>query len=202
MKDEKKSLRDFERFKDNPTSGRHKIDGLIIGSQHENKQGYIRVDEDSELVEDIIIEGWNVRVFDRFQFVKLFPDAQNELVKLSSAGIAVFSYIMVHLKKQQDQILINATLFGEWYKKIDGCSDANCKMICYRGIIDLLNHRFIFMKVGEGSYFINVNKFFNGKRLKIDWVDEINIKLKNGENVPKKAVAYDENYKKSKYEQP
>lgn len=188
------NLKGFPRYDDNPSSERHKVEGLFIGTYNDSKKGYV-VNDGDDVVEDVIVDGWRVRVFDRFQFVKLFPDAQLDLVKLSSPGIAVFSYVVLNLKKQQDQIVINSTLFGEWYRKLEGCEKANVKMICYRGILDLLKHKLIFMKTGEGSFFINVNKFFNGTRVKIPWVAEINEKLENGESVPKKAVEFNPDYK-------
>lgn len=194
MSGKKKNLKLFPRYEENPSSGRHKIVGLSIGTRPVpiDKQ----IVRDDELVEEFTENGWRVRVWDSKQFVKLFPDGQADLVKLGSSGIAVFCYILLHLKKLQDQVTILPLAFGEWYRCLEGCSESNTKMICYRGIIDLLNNEFLYLKVGEGSYFININKFFNGDVRKVAWVAEIDDKLKNNVPVSKKAVEYDPEYKK------
>jgi hypothetical protein len=195
LKDRKK-LSEFERYSENPSSGRHKIQDLIIGAGRWDVD--IVVKEDDVVVDESEGVKWRISVYDKKNFVKLFPEAQADLVKLSSSGISVLTYVFVNLKKEQEQIVINHELFGEWYKTIEGCSDANVKMICYRGIIDLLRHEFLYLKTGEGSFFVNINKFFNGDRTKVEWVDDIKKKIKNKEHVLKSAVKYIPDYKPEK----
>ena len=36
----------------------------------------------------------------------------------------------------------------------------------YNGIINLLENGMLFRKTGSGSYYININIFFNGNRIK------------------------------------
>lgn len=188
-----KSLRDFVRFAENPTSAKHKIQGLHIGSRY-RETNVVQVDGD-EVVGGYEESRWKPSVNDTLQFVKLFSEAQAQLVSLTSSGVAVFCYVLMNLKKEHDEITIIPAEFGKWYNSLEGCEEANYRMVHYRGVLNLLDHEFLFLKVGEGHYFINVNKFFNGNRCAIGWVDEINERLKKGEEVRKREVEFDENYK-------
>lgn len=192
----KTKLRQFSRYEVNPSSGKHMIKDLDIKPEEQNITKIVVNANDPDIVmHEFQDKGHRIRVYDLRIFVKLYEDAQRELVLLNSSGIAVFSYIVSSLKEMQEQIVIVPEMFGEWYMKLEGCENANTRMICYRGVIDLLRHEFIYMKVGEGSYFINVNKFFNGDRKKISWVNEISQRLKDGEFVKRKEVVYDFNAK-------
>jgi len=196
---DKKKLKDFGRYEENPSSGRHKIQDLAIRDKPENVKNIVVTKEQvDEIIDQYESVAWSVKVKDGKNYVKLFDGAQKDLVQLGAAGIAMFCYIMQNLRKLQDQIIINPTLFGEWYRGIEGGEKADIKMVCYRGIIDLLRNEFIYLKTGEGSYFININKFFNGDRTKLPWVAEINERLRNRLPIAKGAVDYNENYKPSK----
>lgn len=191
-----KKLKDFPRYEENPTASKHKIIGLDILPESYAQKNIVL--DGGVIVEEFIEKGYSVRVYDTLQFVKLFPDAQKDLIKLSSSGIALFTFILINLKQMQEQIILMPEYFAEWYNELPGYEDANARMVFYRGVINLLENKFIFLKVGEGSYFINVNKFFNGDRRKISWVDEISDKLKDGVQVSRREVAYLKDYKEKK----
>lgn len=192
-KDKVKNFKDFARYEDNPTSGIHLVEDIDILPVEEQLK--VKALDDDVVMDEYYEKGVRIRVYDRKTFVKIFDGAKNELVNLSSSGIAMFSFIISNLKKQQDQIAIIPELFGKWYNSLAGYEKADFKMVCYRGVINLLENKFIFLKVGEGSYFINVNKFFNGRREKLPWLAEIDKRLEKGEHIPRKAVSYIHNYK-------
>lgn len=87
----------------------------------------------------------------------------------------------------QEWMTIRQDVFGDWYNKLDGCEKANTKMICYRGIIDLLKHEIIYIKTGENAYYININKIFSGKVNQIGWVKEIDKELEKIGGIYNKA---------------
>jgi hypothetical protein len=191
-----KKLKDFPRYEENPTASKHKIIGLDILPASEAQKRIVL--DGGVIMEEYMEKGYTIKVYDTLQFVKLFPDAQKDLIKLSSSGIALFTFILINLKQMQEQIILLPEHFAEWYNGLPDYEETNARMVFYRGVINLLENKFVFLKVGEGSYFINVNKFFNGDRRKIDWVGEIAHKLKEGGHVARKEVAYLKDYKSGK----
>lgn len=178
MADEKKTinLSSFPRYDYNPSSIQHGIIGLEVGGKTTEEKNNV-IGDAGEVVEQYTDNGFRLTVYDRKNFVKIYEYMYPDLVKLSSQGVAVFSYIISNLREMQGHMTIRQELFGEWYKKLEGCENANAKMICYRGIIDLLTHKIIYIKTGDNSYYININKFFNGKVNNIGWVKEIDKEL-------------------------
>lgn len=179
-KDDKKkpvNLSVFPRYNYNPSSIQHGIIGLEVGGATTKRDIYVK-DEHAEVVGEYEEDGFRITVYDRKSFVKMYEYMFPDLVKLSSAGVAVFTYIMSHLREMQEWMTIRQDSFGEWYKRLDGCSDANTRMICYRGIINLLSHEVIYIKTGDNAYYININKIFKGKTKNIGWVKEIDNELK------------------------
>lgn len=95
---------------------------------------------------------------DTAHFVKYFGGTAKKAQLLSNAGSRVFGYIMEHLAQNIDWITIN----------YDDCRDFcgyDSTQAVRKGILDLLEHRFIARKTGyTDRYHINPNYFFNGKR--------------------------------------
>lgn len=178
MSDDKKAinLNSFPRYNYNPSSIPHGIIGLEVGGQHRKERVQIK-SEDAELIDEHYADGFKITVYDKKRFVKLYENIYPDLVKLTSAGIAVFTYIIRNLREMQEWMTIRNDVFGEWYKNLEGCEKSNTKMICYRGIIDLLNNDIIYIKTGDNAYYININKIFNGKVNQIGWVKEIDKEL-------------------------
>lgn len=181
-------VKDYESYSVNPSSSKNRIQGLSIGAQLERQR--ITDILTDEVISDKITKGDKVLVKDKATFIKLFGEAQIDIVKLNSSGIAVLSYIFSCLGKCMDDVHIDNEEFGSFYNSIEGFEGKDSKMVCYRGILNLLLHKLIYRRVGEGHYFINVNKFFNGDRTKVDWVTEINKRLDAGENVKQSEVKY------------
>lgn len=170
------NLNSFPRYAYNPSSIPHGIIGLEVGGQHRKEKVQIK-SEDAELVDEHYADGFRITVYDKKKFVKMYENIYPDLVKLSSSGIAVFTYIIKNLREMQEWMTIRQDVFGEWYNKLEGCEGANTKMVCYRGIIDLLKHEIIYIKTGDNAYYININKIFNGKVSQIGWVKEIDKEL-------------------------
>jgi len=186
MSDEKKGLKGFPSFEKNPTSEPQQIKELAIGYVDE----WMKVMEiqNDVLVGENMERGKQVSVIDRLSFIKLFPDAQTDIMRLSSSGISVLSYIFNNLPKLKDEVVIEPKAFDVFYQKVFQGKDS--RMVCYRGIVNLLQFKFIYRKIGESVYFIDVNKFYNGNRTKIEWVATIQNKLKSKEFVSPKEVAF------------
>lgn len=184
---DKINLSKFPRYDYNPSSIQHGIIGLEVGGRTDKTRVNV-VNEDAELINEHWEDGFRLKVYDKKKFVKLYEYAYPDLVKLSSSGVAVFTYILTNLREMQEWISIRHDIFGEWYKKLEGCDKSNAKMICYRGIIDLLKHKLIYIKTGDNAYYININKFFNGKVNKIGWVKEIDKELLKIEGMYNKAA--------------
>lgn len=172
------NLSKFPRYDYNPSSIKHGIIGLQVGGNIKTTDSEV-LGDGGEVLDRYKKNAFKFVVNDTKKFVKLYEHSYRDLVKLSSSGVAVFVYILINLREQQDWMTIRNDVFGEWYKTLEGCADSNTKMICYRGVIDLLINKFIFIKTGDNSFYININKYFNGKVGRIGWVGKIEEEMNN-----------------------
>jgi hypothetical protein len=153
MEDNIKKLSSYDQTVDNPfldddgnfksfiqAYPKHKFDGSKDGSKVE-----INANED-------------VGYKDTASFIKYFGGTAKRAQLLSNAGSRVFGYIMEHLAQNIDWITIN-------YEDCRAFCGYDSTQAVRKGILDLLEHRFIARKTGyTDRYHINPNYFFNGKR--------------------------------------
>jgi hypothetical protein len=112
--------------------------------------------------EEVMIQNLdNVSSFsvDNREYRKVYVNGLNSISELSSSGLRVWCYILARLSPKKNEITINMSdaLDYTGYKG---------KMNIYNGIINLLENGLLFRKTGSGSYYININIFFNGNRIK------------------------------------
>lgn len=177
----KKRIKDYVSYEENPTTLRNKIIGLGFGAK--DLDTVFVNDETGEWLETGRDKSQNEVVRDGHQHIKLFRPAQTEIIKLNSSGLAVLSYVFSILKKWKDEVFIDVEGFSSFYNSISDFEGKDGRMVYYRGILNLLKYEMIYKKVGEGNYFININMFFNGTRLKYEWVQNIQKRLDGGEHV-------------------
>jgi len=151
-----RKISDFETHIDNPSK---LLDG-DLKRMHYFTKGTIRklVNEYGE--EKLFSElGDEInKVIDTREYRKVFVNELVTLKDLSSSGIKILCYILKYLKVKKDDITISISECMEFtgYKS---------KVNVYNGLAELLEKQIIFRKVGIGSYYINVNTFYNGSRL-------------------------------------
>lgn len=93
--------------------------------------------------------------------IRIFPNAYNDFRTLNSMAVSILGYIFKELKG--DEIRLNV---GELMAEFG----VTGRPTIYRGILDLLEKKFIVRKAGTDMYFINPGKIFNKSRAK--WFEE------------------------------
>ena len=120
------------------------------------ERGYFRkigeVNNDSELV---------YKTRDMENHIRIYPNAYEDFRNLNSMAVKILSYIFKDLHNDVVRLNINE-LMGEF--------GVTGRPTIYRGILDLLEKRFIVRKAGTDMYFINPGKIFNRSRSK--WFEE------------------------------
>jgi len=155
---EKNGIMDFEQYAINPSS----VYEEDIKSITYIKKGDVRSLHDMSTGEEVMIQNLdNVSSFsvDNREYRKVYVNGLNSISELSSSGLRVWCYILARLSPKKNEITINMSdaLDYTGYKG---------KMNIYNGIINLLENGLLFRKIGSGSYYININIFFNGNRIK------------------------------------
>jgi len=163
-------INNFPSFLENPSSV-VKLKGVSVGGAKLDDPSVV-VDEGGEVVARIQkLANGAKKIYDNKHFVKVFNDSFDDLAKLSNSGMRVLVYIWKNVKRDKDEIYIDAKVCAE------ECGYTT-KVSVYDGIADLLANDFIFRGVGgNGRYFINVEKFFNGDRTKLDPLKELQKQL-------------------------
>jgi hypothetical protein len=150
-----KKINDFESYLNNPS----KILDKDLKKLHFVKKGEVNefVSADGELVKYQKLGDEVVSVIDAKEYRKLYVEELTIIKELSTAGLKVLCYILKNIGAKKDDIAIHLQDCLEFtgYKS---------KVNVYNGIIELLDKKLLFRKVGSGNYFINVNSFYNGKR--------------------------------------
>ena len=109
------------------------------------------------------------KLADQEVHIRIFPNAYDDLRKLNSMAIGILGYIFKEVVT--DYVRLNVPeLMSEF--------SCNSRNTIYRGIMDLLDNKFIVRKVGSDMYFINPAKIYKGSRA--DWY--------------KKTIEFDEQY--------
>jgi hypothetical protein len=95
---------------------------------------------------------------DKLQFTKVFNGSFSDIKTFSPAALKVWCYIIENLQIRRDFIKVSIKECMEY-------CEYDSRMPIYNGICELIAKEFIARKVGSNEYFINPNKFFNGKRI-------------------------------------
>jgi hypothetical protein len=97
------------------------------------------------------------KTIDTKEYRKVFVEDLQNLKDLSTAGLKVLCYVLKNLGVKRDEVnidIIECMTFTGYKSKVN----------IYIGIVELLDKKLIFRKVGSGNYFINVNSYYNGSR--------------------------------------
>lgn len=158
-----KKVSDFEALSSNPYQDKLKPCFKLGWRRIDPDKVKPMVDTDSgETV--FLSEIGNVKLVinDITEFTKLFAAAYVELPKLTAPGLKMLTYLCSIIKKDVDWVRIEPALALEW------CGFKSRTHV-YNGIISLLDTGFICRKTGGNrEYYINVNYFFNGKRINLE----------------------------------
>lgn len=99
---------------------------------------------------------------DKTQFVKLFKNGVRAFTNLSSAGAKVFSVLYDEIQKTtfkgKDFIYLS-------YSDVNQEVEPMASSTFYRGMKELLEHKFIAESETVGKYFVNPDFIWNGNRL-------------------------------------
>ena len=94
---------------------------------------------------------------DTLQFTKVYAGAINDIKDFTTPALKLWCYIIENVGISSDEIYIDAQsvmTYGEY----------NSKSPVYKGLCELIKKQFIAKKIGTNLYFINPDKFFNGRR--------------------------------------
>lgn len=158
----RKNLNDYPASEVNPSLEK-KLHGINIGEV--KLEGLVQqlVDEadGSVLKQYTLLDNGSRRVLDKLEFIKLYVDSWDYLPVLSNAGLRLLVHIFKIVKMNRDSFSLSIE---------DACKACGYKNVAslYLAIIDLLENKFIFKKVGRHEYFLNVNMIFNGKRTALE----------------------------------
>lgn len=151
-----RKINDFESYLTNPS----KVLDKDLKKLHFVKKGEVNefITEDGELTKWQKLGTEISNVIDTKEYRKLYKEELVVIKELSTAGLKVLCYVLNNIGVKKDDIAIHLQDCMEFtgYKS---------KVNIYNGISDLLDKKLLFRKVGSGNYFINVNSFYNGKRI-------------------------------------
>lgn len=153
-----KTIKDYESYSVNPSV----VLIADIKVINQVKKGEIKRMQDMDTGEETIIQEMGEHLIfekDSREYRKVYVEALPTIANLSSAGLKVWCYVLARLIAKKDEIGIN----------LDDCMEYTgykTRANIYTGIINLLENKMLFKKVGSGVYFININIFFNGNRIK------------------------------------
>jgi hypothetical protein len=151
-----RKINDFESYLSNPS----KVLDKDLKKLHFVKKGEVGefITEDGELTKYQKLGDEITTVIDSKEYRKLYKEELVVIKELSTAGLKVLCYVLNNIGVKKDDIAIHLQDCMEFtgYKS---------KVNIYNGISDLLDKKLLFRKVGSGNYFINVNSFYNGKRI-------------------------------------
>lgn len=151
-----KKLSDFPVYERNPSE----ILEEDLGTNNFVTKGEVKSLVTKEGTEVLVQELGHSKSFtvDKREYRKLYVRRLREVKDLSNAGLKLLCYILMNLKPKKSEVEIDIDQAMEY-------TGYETKVNIYRGISELLDKKFIYRKVGNGVYFIDVNSFFNGSRL-------------------------------------
>lgn len=107
---------------------------------------------------------------DTAPFVKVFTSSLSENKFLSIPGTRLYWYVLEQLRPGKDQVLIDIHGFldSSGYAKPESETKQRSTVHYYRAITELLDKRYLSRRAGAPqTFYVNLNKFFNGDRTKL-----------------------------------
>lgn len=152
-----------------------KLKDLVVFAKKSSKKVDLVSVESGDIVgyRDVI-EDKGFILADNKKFTKVFDEIMEVLPEMKSVELKVLMYIWHHLGRNRDELTINI----DKAKKELGYKSASS---VYLGLIGLLEKKVIFRGTGIHRYFINVEMFFNGKRIYLEQAKEL-LDRSNGED--------------------
>lgn len=172
------------RFKTNPFLDmtvteveRNTVVKQIAGSRNDQKAVVASVDTNTG--ETFDVRFCRRMYLDETQFVKVFLESLNSFYQLSNAGIRVLTYVLQHIKPNNDAILINR----------EDCKNEvgyKTEKPIYKGLAELIQANIIARGWTDNYYFINPLVIFNGNR--VAFANEY-IRKQQGDKTPKQILS-------------
>lgn len=136
------------------------------------KQGLIDVNSGDFVGEREVLEDKGWMLADNKKFTKVFDEIMKVLPEMKAVELKVLMYIWHHLGRNRDEITINI-------EKATGEMGYKSASSIYLGLIGLLEKGVIFRGTGIHRYFINVEMFFNGRRVYLQQAKDLLEKSKS-----------------------
>lgn len=153
-----KTIKDYETYSINPSvvlAEDTKVINYI--KKGELKQFYnIETGEEVNYQEMGVHDNRNI---DSREYRKVYVDGLPSIALLSSSGLKVWCYVLARIIARKDEVGINMEDCMEY-------TGYKTRTNVYSGIVNLLEHKLLFRKIGSGVFYININLFFNGNRIK------------------------------------
>lgn len=112
-----------------------------------------------EVVPSVWYKGGGVAFKDVRSYVKVFTPGLQVFAQLSYAGVIVLVEVLQRLKPHQNTFEMAQAEMVKKYRSLRGAQ-------YYRGVCELLDYGVIARSKKRNVFFINVNMFFNGDRVK------------------------------------
>lgn len=104
---------------------------------------------------------------DALRYIKLYMSSLQDIAMLTEPGKKLLFYLMSKVKPNVLEVIVNVDEFLDWAKYKPNPAGTRSKTHYYRGIKELLDKDYIARKKYYGNiFYINVNRFFNGDRIK------------------------------------
>jgi len=158
MTDQKKGLQKYPEYEKNPFD----LEGIFEKSFDDpEKRTFIDNETGEVLSVTAAIKTGTKSYKDRRAYRKLFAEGLKDVMNLSAPGFRLLCYIMYHMRKDVDFVYVLPQ------PAMDFCEYKGVTQY-YVGIRELLDKKFMVRrKEDKNSFFINVNLFFNGNRIKL-----------------------------------
>lgn len=169
-KEKKPRLKDYPAYSENP----FKPIGFEWRKEKLRKKERAMLDtETGEMLAVRTFDSDNNILVDERPYIKVFQDESLSFGDLSTPGLKLLCYIMFTLKPRRQEVTIDVgdflERFGYSVGEAENMDKKKGKVNYYRGLMDLIDKGFVCKKRGHDyTFFINVNKFFNGNRLSIN----------------------------------
>jgi hypothetical protein len=156
--------KEHKRYKLNPSVAM--MTGIVVKEFSEAETKVRKSYIDPETGEEVVLERkinseYKRNIKDTAQFRKLFVDI--DLNGLSSTGAKLLDYVVKNLVAGKDEIPLPVStcmIHCGW--------GINSRAAYYAALDNLLGIELLYLKEGSSySYYVNVNKLFNGKREKL-----------------------------------
>lgn len=152
----KKSIKDFEAFTENPFNLEGLITKILIDKDIQPQQQFVDTDSGEIFRVVKLKETTQEVIYDPEEFVKVFKKAAPNMGNMTVAGLKVWTFIIYNLKPCVDYIQFDHMECRDW------CKYSQVNQV-YNGLVNLLEEGFI-AKGKRNILWINPNYFYNGKR--------------------------------------